>query len=188
MHIISKLRHYNLSQKSIHKNCMIRPSMSLLLSPGPCPPGTPWPAAPLHTPSARDCPPCSYGDEPHLCTPHSSGSPRYTRYSLVRYIGGPCSHLKCIVKIKFYSSLFWLFSWFSIMNEISFYDGHRLAGEGLQHADLCLVFILSRKGSLTCHVCCKKILESPVSPEELSPFSCFIQARRGTNSLLFPFK
>ena len=28
LHIISKLRHYNLSQKSRHKNCMIRPSIS----------------------------------------------------------------------------------------------------------------------------------------------------------------
>ena len=88
----------------ITENCMIRPSISPLLSPGSCPPGTPWPAAPLHTPSARDCPPCSYGDEPHPCTPHSSGSPRHTLYSLVRYTGGPCSHLKCIVKIKLYSS------------------------------------------------------------------------------------
>lgn len=69
------------------------------LSPGSCPPRTPWPAAPLHTPSARECPPCSYGDAPHRCTLHNSGFPQHTRYNSVRYIGWPCSHLKHVVNI-----------------------------------------------------------------------------------------
>lgn len=158
------------------------------LSPGSCPPGTPWPVAPLHTPSARDCPPCSYDDEPHLCTPHSSDSPRHTRYSLVRYIGGPCSHLKCIVKIKLYSSALIVFLGLASWIDIFFTADIDLPAKGWKTMTYAWCLFWAERDLYRDSSALKRYLSLQSHQKNCPHFSRFIRARRGTNSLLFSFR